>query len=392
MKPKSILFASALFCIFLPYCLPTPAPIYPCFEGDALPTELAEIIEGDLTDCSSTLNEICNSAVSLDEACQQSAERYFGQMPALCDQVSLVAPFDEIIGTCQPPDVHGKPCRENTDCRSDLNLQCIIESGRINGYCEPIGYPELTRLVYIYKRLPELSLNDFFTYWQEVHAPLVVQKAALFGIRGYIQLHASIPLVNTMLQIGRGTLPAYDGVAEIYLDRETFEAALETLEGQQALQELIDDKRHFADLSHSAVWLAKEHVLRKEPRTATGPVVIITWVGSALPGFTPATFQDYYLNNHGAFVVSHAEQMGIKQYIQVHTSLNDPVNETLRDRHGTEAPFYVHAEFIWDFTNLVSLDSASVMALIGQDEQVFIDFSQSALWSAEEKIIIPLEY
>ena len=74
----------------------------------------------------------------------------------------------------------------------------------------------------------------------------------------------------------------------------------------------------------------------------------------SLPGYAPAEFQNYYVNNHGAFVVSHAEFLGIHQYVQIHTTLNDPLNETLRSLHGTAEPYYVHAEFIWDFTSMIS--------------------------------------
>ena len=52
----------------------------------------------------------------------------------------------------------------------------------------------------------------------------------------------------------------------------------------QALQDLIDDKQNFADLSRSALWLAEEHILRKEPRIPGESVTIFTWVGSSLPG------------------------------------------------------------------------------------------------------------
>ena len=198
--------------------------------------------------------------------------------------------------------------------------------------------------------------------------------------------------MNAILQASRGTLPAYDGVAEIYLDRDTFAAALETTEGLQALQDLIDDKQNFVDLSSSALWLAEEHVLRNEPRIPGQPVTIFTWVGSSIPSLTPAEFQDYYLNNHGAFVVTHAQHLGIHQYIQIHTTLDDPLNDTLRTLHGTAAPYYVHAEFIWDLDRMIALDVVPVMELIAEDEQNFIDFSNSAIWIADERIIIPVVY
>jgi hypothetical protein len=167
---------------------------------------------------------------------------------------------------------------------------------------------------------------------------------------------------------------------------------LGTTAGQQALQDLIDDKGNFADLSQSALWTAEEHILRKEPRTPGAPVTIFTWVGSSLPGFSPAEFRDYYLNNHGAFVVTHAEVLGIHQYIQIHTTLDDPLNVDLQTMHGTAEPYDVHAEFIWDFIKMFSPPSAPIMDLIAEDEQTFIDFSNSPIWLAQENIIIPVAY
>ena len=150
--------------------------------------------------------------------------------------------------------------------------------------------------------------------------------------------------------------------------------------------------RGISQIFHNRRWMAEEHILRKEPRTPGAPVTIFTWVGSSLPGFSPAEFQDYYLNNHGAFVVTHAVVLGIHQYIQIHTTLDDPLNVDLQTMHGTAEPYYVHAEFIWDFIKMFSPPSAPIMDLIAEDEQTFIDFSNSAIWLAQENIIIPVAY
>ncbi len=392
MKRKFLSVLVFGFLLTVAGCILEPVSLSPCYEGE-LPSELAALIGGELVDCSGISDDlVCNEAATIDEACAQAAvTQPYRLLPPICDKLIQIEASDVTIGTCQSPGIHGEPCAEDADCNSENELICTAEGDASAGVCEPGEYPDLARLVYVYHRHPDLSLNEFHQYWRDVHALIVEQNAEILGIRGYNQLHTVDQVMNLMIQQMRGTMSPYDGVAEYRVDYDVFSNALSTTEGQEALQELIDDKNNFVDLSRSAVWMAEEHVLRKEPRTqGEVPVKIFTWVGSGLPSLTPEEFQDYYLHNHGSFVVSYAEILGIHQYIQTIT-IDDPINDTLRAMHGTGLPYYVHAEFIWDFAMMMSLEAMPIMQLISEDEKLFIDFPNSATWYTQEHIIIPVE-
>jgi len=373
-------------------CAPEPE-VSPCYTGtDPLPAELEALIGEDLVDCSQLEGVVCNDAVTVDEACLQASQLRSELVLPVCAKAPGIDNFHVHIGTCQPPDIHGGPCAKDTDCRSDQDLLCSIKSGAYEGLCEPDGYPDLARLVYIYKRRSDLSPTEFLQYWHDHHAPSAVQNAETLGIETYLQLHTTttiLPIIDTFLQGNQASWSAFDGAAEYYVNPDTFSTALGTSEGQQALQDLIDDKSNFADLSQSAVWLGEEHVLRREPRIPGEPAIIFTWVGNGLNP-APAAFQDRYLE-YGSFVVSLAELLGIHEYIQVHT-MDTPLNNMLQTMHGTSAPYPVHAGFLWDFSQAMTPEALPVMLSIFQLEPTFIDFSKSAIWFAQEHIIIPLEY
>ncbi len=118
----------------------------------------------------------------------------------------------------------------------------------------------------------------------------------------------------------------------------------------------------------------------------------MTWVGAPLPNLSPEQFQDHYLNKHAPLVKGYADILGIHKYAQVHT-VEDPLNDALRSSRGTMPPYYVHAEFVWNFAEMAfpsnMMKSRKAMKQIAEDEKRFIDFSQSAIWIAEEHIVIP---
>ena len=119
----------------------------------------------------------------------------------------------------------------------------------------------MLKLVYCLRRRPELSVENFQRYWREVHAPLVAERAALLGIKRYVQVHTGMPEVNEVLQARNGGSPEpYDGVAELWV--ESLDAlASEDPAVQQAAAELLADEGNFIDLARSPIWIAQEHVV-----------------------------------------------------------------------------------------------------------------------------------
>jgi hypothetical protein len=192
--------AIIIFCALFVTIGCTPAPeVFPCYDGtDPLPEGLEELIGEDLVDCSQLEDVACNTAVPIEEACIEAGQLRPDLTLPICKKVPEIESYGIVIGTCQPPDVHGTPCANETNCRSDLDLLCAMESGAEHGICEPPGYTTWTRLVYIYRRRPDLTSSAFLQYWQSVHALLVEQNATTLGIKGYIQLHTVDVVSNIM--------------------------------------------------------------------------------------------------------------------------------------------------------------------------------------------------
>ncbi len=252
------------------------------------------------------------------------------------------------------------------------------------------GNPSLLRMVYILRRIPELSLNEFREHWRDVHAPIVLKHKETLGIHGYAQLHNAQPAGNQAMQGMRGTMKCYDGVSEFTIDRAKLEQALETVEGQIAMDELIEDERLFVDFAQSSIWFAEEHVIvRDTSYVPPSPANRLTWVGSGLKSLTMEEFQDHYLNNHAPLVAGYADVLGIRDYIQIHT-IDDPLGEALRQLRGTmKEPYGIHAEFYWNLGAINSPEALNALTKIQEDERKFIDFSRSAIWNAQEHIFLP---
>jgi len=111
------------------------------------------------------------------------------------------------------------------------------------------------------RRLPNLSEEEFHTYWRETHAPLAQRLLAALGASRYVQAHKIDDPLSDALRAPRNAIEPFDGVAVISGDRDDLVKALGTTEGLQAVQELLDDEARFIDLSRSAIWIAEEHVI-----------------------------------------------------------------------------------------------------------------------------------
>jgi uncharacterized protein (TIGR02118 family) len=119
----------------------------------------------------------------------------------------------------------------------------------------------MLKLVYCLRRKPDMSVEEFQQYWREVHAPLVAERAALLGIKRYIQAHTAMPEVIPALQERNGGSPEpYDGVAELWI--ETLDAMVsEDPAVQKAMADLLADEGNFIDLAQSPLWIAQENVV-----------------------------------------------------------------------------------------------------------------------------------
>ncbi|HZQ87007.1 MAG TPA: EthD domain-containing protein [Acidimicrobiales bacterium] len=118
----------------------------------------------------------------------------------------------------------------------------------------------MIKLVFVLRRRPELSREDFQAYWRDKHAPLVASLGTALGVRRYVQTHTVDTPLNEMLQASRGGPAEYDGIAELWWDSlDELAAAASSPEGLQAGAQLLEDEAKFIDLANSPLWLAEEH-------------------------------------------------------------------------------------------------------------------------------------
>jgi len=120
----------------------------------------------------------------------------------------------------------------------------------------------MIKFVYVVRRRPDISQEDFRRYWLENHGPLVRQQAQALRAKRYIQSHTLDIPFNQMAQQIRGTKPAYDGLTELWWDSiEDLVAASQTPEGQQANLTLAQDEAKFCDLSECSVFFTEEYTI-----------------------------------------------------------------------------------------------------------------------------------
>lgn len=112
------------------------------------------------------------------------------------------------------------------------------------------------RLVFPLRRRPELTREEFQSYWLASHAPLVASWAETVGIVRYQQVH-------TVHEAREVAVAAFDGVAELWVEPSIATGTPE--ERRRAGAEMLTDERSFIDLAASPIWMAEEHVLRDGP-------------------------------------------------------------------------------------------------------------------------------
>lgn len=120
----------------------------------------------------------------------------------------------------------------------------------------------MVKLVFVIRRLPELSREEFQEYWYEKHGPLVREHAPALGIKRYVQTHTVETPLDEGLREGRGGPEPFDGIAELWWESvEALGAAVATPEGGRAAAALLEDERRFIDLERSPLWLCQERAV-----------------------------------------------------------------------------------------------------------------------------------
>jgi len=246
----------------------------------------------------------------------------------------------------------------------------------------------MIRLVFLMRRKPELSLEEFQRYWRDRHAPLVASFATRLKLLRYVQVHT---LADVQLEGPRGEMePPYDGVAELWWQNEESVG-----DDAEAMRALLEDEREFIDLPQSPLWFSYEY-----PQVNPSPENIVAHERNSIvklyyPLRPPAHLkvddaQLYWRTQHGPLVRSHAEASGLLRYMQVHR-FDSRLEARLREARGTVVePYMGHAEAWFDREVLRDGGPEAETALRAavEDEVKFIDFRRSCIWLGKEHVIV----
>jgi uncharacterized protein (TIGR02118 family) len=102
------------------------------------------------------------------------------------------------------------------------------------------------KLIYCINRLPDMSVEDFQTYWWETHGPIA---GAIKGVRRYVQCHT---LPETY---AGGQEPAFDGAAQLSWDSVE---AMGEIAGTPEVRAALEDEKKFIDHSRVAMTVTEE--------------------------------------------------------------------------------------------------------------------------------------
>jgi len=253
----------------------------------------------------------------------------------------------------------------------------------------------MIRLIFVLRRKPSMSLAEFQQYWHSVHGPIVAKHATTLNIHRYVQVHTLDDPMNAQMAGARGKMePPYDGVAELWwTNRETLATSFASAAGQAAAKELLEDEARFIDLPNSPLWLAYEYpqVNPSEDIVAreSSSLVKIFFALRHPPNQTLEQAQLYWRTNHGPIIRGLAAGTGMKRYFQVHR-FEDPIEQQLRAARGTRvAPYTGHAEaWIDRASQPANPEARRAGAIAVEDEAKFIDFANSSMWIAKERVVI----
>ena len=106
----------------------------------------------------------------------------------------------------------------------------------------------MLKLVYCITKRSDLTDEEFFRYWKDVHGPI---GARIPGVRRMIQSHrVHVP--------GDQHRPDYDGMVELWFDNaDALLAARRSAEWKAS----GDDEANFIDATRVAYFVTEEHVI-----------------------------------------------------------------------------------------------------------------------------------
>jgi len=222
----------------------------------------------------------------------------------------------------------------------------------------------MIKIIYFFKRRPEMSVEDFQAHWRTNHAELI---AALPGIRRYVQNH----VLPSAYRKGE---PAFDGVAESWFDDT---AAMKALAGSPQYAAVLADEPAFIDRASMGSIITEEHVV-KDGSALQGGIKTVDLV-TRKAGMPIDDFFKYWREDHGPLV---AASPVVRRYVQSHT------RRAIYDTGRT--PAYDGAAMIW-FDDMETLRAAAAtpeFERMRDDVAKFVAREKSPFVLAAEHVVI----
>jgi len=230
------------------------------------------------------------------------------------------------------------------------------------------------RLVFLLRRVPHLTREQFQDYWWNSHRLLVRERAEILGISKYQQCH-------TVQDLGPDGADEIDGIAELWFDGPPATGTREQI--AKAGNELLEDERTFIDLSRSPIWIGPEYVLQDRSHDGlrlTGAVMRRSTVSRE-------EFQKYWLGHHGPTALAHPDVYGLGHYVQVHTPLDAESHPLSVSRGAPEPPDGI-AE-AWLTATTASADHVeAVRASLRSDDAPYFDYDRTVRFMSNIRVVV----
>lgn len=230
------------------------------------------------------------------------------------------------------------------------------------------------RLVFVLRRRPEMSRDEFQTYWLQTHAPLVAGVAETLGITRYQQVH-------TVSEDTTRAAAPFDGVAELWFDATRSTGSPD--EQRAAAAMLLEDERRFIDLSASPIWFATEHVMADGPMDGLRSTTAVR----RKAGLTREQFREHWAEVHGPLAASRPDVFGIVRYVQMHTPLDAETFPPAVVR-GAPEPYDGLAEVYTTAVEVDAPDAADVRAALAADTEAIVDRDASPRCAGRVHVIV----
>lgn len=230
------------------------------------------------------------------------------------------------------------------------------------------------RLVFVLRRRPETSREEFQTYWLQTHAPLVAGVADTLGITRYQQVH-------TVSEDTTRAAAPFDGVAELWFDPARSTGSPD--EHQSAAAMLLEDEARFIDLSASPIWYAAEHVMADGPAEGLRSTTAVR----RRAGLTREQFRRHWAEVHGPLAASRPDVFGIVRYVQMHTP-DDAETFPPAVVRGAPEPYDGLAEVYTTAVEAEAPDAAAVRAALVADTESIVDRDASPRCTGRVRVIV----